>query len=158
MDNPESGISNSIVHHPGNFDNVTEVLNKINFATFTAPATYRGAYYIAGVASSTYDNIGALAETLCDDYHIQYTAIRQMTLDVEASAIQSFYSKIQPFHVLQMRCDGLTEYCYEYYDVRLLGSNAYWNIANPAHFDQHDPQLSTQYTPAAQRAIMDPVN
>lgn len=45
-------------------------------------------------------------------------------------------SYIQPDEIAYLRCDGVVEYCYEWYDFRVYGSNSQWDITyagNTAH-------------------------
>lgn len=48
-------------------------------------------------------------------------------------------AKVQPSEITDLRCDGVIEYCYEYNDVRIFGSDTYWNISvrSIAHTNAH---------------------
>ncbi|HWQ51712.1 MAG TPA: hypothetical protein VN369_07915 [Terriglobales bacterium] len=123
-------------HHPG-----TGTLTWVNATTFQAPGqcTYYGEFYKPGYGASKYADIADLAYDLYYDYSIYYVATCQMTLTTPATSIPT--AKIEPQYVYEMRCDGLVEYCYEYYGIELLSTTAggvsYWNISNKAHYDIH---------------------
>ena len=38
-------------------------------------------------------------------------------------------NKYQPSDILGIRCDGFVEYCYEYNNIKVFGSDSYWNIS-----------------------------
>ena len=48
-------------------------------------------------------------------------------------------TKAEPSLITHIRCDGVTEYCYEYYDMKVFGGTANWNIAinNTANVNAH---------------------
>lgn len=48
-------------------------------------------------------------------------------------------SKIEPYDIASLRCDGFVEYCYEYYGYRVYGPNGGWDISYPslANKDNH---------------------
>ncbi len=54
----------------------------------------------------------------------------------EYSGSSTGTSYIQPDEIVYLRCDGVVEYCYEWYDFRVYGSNSQWDITyagNTAH-------------------------
>ncbi len=46
-------------------------------------------------------------------------------------------SKIEPYDIASLRCDGLVEYCYEYYGYRVFGSDDSWDISKPGSTFHH---------------------
>lgn len=40
-------------------------------------------------------------------------------------------NKVEPSHIESIRCDGVTEYCYEYNGIRISGADGEWDISKP---------------------------
>ena len=65
---------------------------------------------------------------------ISYTFDKQLDADLSTAT-----TKIQPDDITKIRCDGLIEYCYEYYGYRIFGSDTLWDISKPSqsNLDHH---------------------
>ncbi len=42
-------------------------------------------------------------------------------------------NKVEPSHIESIRCDGVTEYCYEYNLMRISGADGEWDISKPGN-------------------------
>lgn len=67
---------------------------------------------------------------------INYTLLQQVKYSSMGIDVTT---KAEPNLITHIRCDGVTEYCYEYYDMRVFGGVANWNIAinNTANVNAH---------------------
>lgn len=67
---------------------------------------------------------------------INYTVLQQVkysSMDVNNT------TKASPSLITHIRCDGVTEYCYEYNDIRIYGNDVNWDISinRPANVNAH---------------------
>ena len=145
------GAPTYVIHAPGNTVSPYTV-TEVTISTFKGDGLdYYGTYCMPGTSTATYSNILVLAELL-DDYNVPYVFTHQMDHEHVGSA-----GSILPKEITYIRCDGVIEYCYEYYDVELLGRTVnglyYWDISNPLDYIYH---ASVTFTPQTQRALMTP--
>jgi hypothetical protein len=106
--------------------------NSVDFATWTqfltgqGSGTYMGTYRPnTSMSALNRGNVNARAEMLVNE-GIPYLIVQQMSISVSGL---STGDKIPTGNILFMRCDGVVEYCYEYYGFRVYGSNTMWDIS-----------------------------
>lgn len=77
------------------------------------------------------------------DADFNYTFLRQLNY----SASRFGTGRVLVPHITALRCDGLTEYCYEFYNKRIYGSNSGWDvsIATQASYNEHSGVQITPY-------------
>lgn len=102
--------------HVVKLDSWSNFINGNNFKGVYKPKTYISSYYR--------DRVAAKACEL-ENYDIGYNLAYQVWYDTNQVG-----SKVDPWEIGSMRCDGVVEYAYEYYGYRIYGSNANWNIAS----------------------------
>ena len=95
-----------------------------SWGSFINGNTFKGFYYPkSGVPTSAKrDLIKAMGKSLIDE-NILYTPIQQIDYKVTDS------TWVLPSDITKIRCDGVVEYCYEYYGFRIFGNDTYWNIS-----------------------------
>lgn len=71
-----------------------------------------GYYLIQDFAAKAYQLIGTA-------YNVQYQVYYNLLND---------NSTVEPSQITSIRCDGVVEYCYEYYNYRVYGAD-WWNVA-----------------------------
>ena len=81
----------------------------------------------------------------------QYTVAKQLKWHL---AMDYGTNLGEPSSIFRMRCDGLVEYCNEYFSKKIWGTGSYWNIAimNSNNEDYHS---KTAVTPNKQAAAME---
>ena len=77
-----------------------------------------GMVYISSIER---DLVVAMANNL-SCYRINYS----LGVQLDHNGI---YTWIYPEDITNLRCDGLVEYCYEFYGFRIFGPDYYWNIS-----------------------------
>ncbi|MPM96390.1 hypothetical protein SDC9_143553 [bioreactor metagenome] len=92
-------------------------------------------------------NVNARAEMLVND-NISYSILRQMSINESGLTIGT---KISANRIMYMRCDGVIEYCYEYYGFRVYGNDTYWDLSTfglltISHHSYNDINPETQAT------------
>ena len=143
---PGYSYSNSIVHIAGSGSNVAYT----NFSGFEYAYNYTGIYKPSSITNANRDKVVATARALTGK-SITYTALGQM--DVKSGVQSNGKSRVEPGDIKSMRCDGVVEYSYERNDVRIYGSNAYWNISvNDNNCLTH--HMLTNITPLKQAAFL----
>lgn len=131
---PNANYSWPIVHIGGDGD----IVSRCDLATFNDGNTFKGVYYKSGVTSSKLDSIRYLADELASDYTIGYPYLAFNMLEHSASS-----GYIYPYHINTLRCDGVVEYCYEYYGVKLQTyydyntSTDHWDISEVDDCEWH---------------------
>lgn len=97
----------------------------VNYSTFLNAKNPQGYYRpkSTSLTSSQRDSVVATARALVNE-RISYT----LTNPISYSMI-STTNKYQPSDILGIRCDGFVEYCYEYNNIKVFGSDSYWNIS-----------------------------
>lgn len=119
MDEANPTINLSVIH-AGQSNNT---IIYANWEDFLNGNTFKGFYYpTSGVPNSTTrDNIKIMARRVKDE-GLMYTPLQQINYTITSG------TKVEPSILTHCRCDGLVEYCYEYYNLRIYGDNLYWNI------------------------------
>ena len=67
---------------------------------------------------------------------INYTVLQQVKYSTMGTDVTT---KASPNKITHIRCDGVTEYCYEYNDIRVYGDDTTWDISinNTANVNRH---------------------
>ncbi len=118
-----------VIHMPGWLD---EDIDWIKWADFLGGETYRGTYMPKDPLTHNDRLLIAALATELTTKDIQYVAGQQMNYYVRDGM-----TKIEPSDIAVIRCDGLVEYCYEYYGYRVFGSDASWDISKPGNMSHH---------------------
>lgn len=126
MDEAQPNMSLSVTHAGQSKDTViygswSDFLNGNTFKGFYAPKT--------GISLTGRDNVKAMGRRLISE-NILYTPLAQLNNKPGVS------TWIFPDDISAIRCDGVVEYCYEYYGYRIYGSDSKWDISrngNQAH-------------------------
>ena len=92
-----------------------------------------------GITSSQRDDVVTLSRSLLTE-DIGYTFVQQ----VQYSAGDQYW--VWPKDITNMRCDGLVEYCYEWFGHRIIGADEVWDITR----NNHQNWSAHSYTPAVQ--------
>ncbi|MPM56990.1 hypothetical protein SDC9_103807 [bioreactor metagenome] len=91
-----------------------------------AGGDYMGTYRPnASMSSLARGNVNARANYLVDE-GIAYYLLKQMSISTSGLSVGD---KIPVGNILSIRCDGVVEYCYEYYGFRVYGSDTLWDIS-----------------------------
>ena len=77
---------------------------------------------------------------------IGWTAIGQMDINESVWINQDW---VYPEDINTIRCDGVVEYCYEYYGIRIYGNDTAWDISK-ATFENITHHQLAQVTPKSQ--------
>ena len=86
-----------------------------------------GYYRPKQVMSNTQrDQVTAKARSLAADF-VAYTVVELMDYPVDNNP--SGKTTVAVNDISAMRCDGLVEYCYEFNNLRIFGSDSYWDIS-----------------------------
>ena len=124
----------SVIEMPGIFDDI----QWSNWSDFVGELTYRGTYKPKQAISDNSRNliISLARELRTKDIGYLFTHQLRATIRPEAT-------KIEPDDVVDIRCDGLVEYCYEYFGFRVFGNDTYWDISkasaqNIAHHHENN--------------------
>lgn len=129
-----------VIQHPGAIIG-TVYLQRISLASFKGSSgEYYGEYYIPGTPTATYNNIVSMARALNNRGNVQYVMNSYL---MTIYPVNQLGSRILQEDIYAMRCDGLTEYCYEYNNVKLCGGTTVWNISIPSQFSGHGTYLPT---------------
>lgn len=124
----------SVIHMPG----IGYDIEWADWDEFVGNETYRGTYKPKqDISDNSRNLIISLAREL-KTKDIGYIAAHQLRATVWPGA-----TKIEPDDVVDIRCDGLVEYCYEYYGFRVFGNDTYWDISkasaeNLAHHHENN--------------------
>ena len=101
--------------------------------------------YGTNTGTRTRGNITELGQDLLIEA-INYTFYPMLTHNASSSA-----ETIKPENILKIRCDGVTEYCYEFWGVRLQGSDGRWDISTPNGAKYHN---QVTYSPKNQSTFL----
>ncbi len=130
-----------VVHHPG-----SGYATFASWADFMGSSTYMGSYRPkAGIGSVGRDDVRSMSARIASD-RILYNLGGQMYAN--NSVLDTKYT-IAPSDITHMRCDGVVEYCYEYYGYRIYGNDSYWNISRATVY-HHNHHLGFIVTPLIQ--------
>lgn len=86
--------------------------------------------YSKGVASGTRDLIKSMGRRLTTE-NISYTFFNML----EYASRDATW--IFPGDINKIRCDGVVEYTYEYYSVKLQSPSGYWDVSRQGHAEKH---------------------
>lgn len=110
------------------------------WAKFMNGKTFKGVYGPnGGIHSTIRDNIVSMGRRLATE-NIGYTVQFQVEHNVISSS-----SWVYPENILNMRCDGVVEYCYEWNGYRIYGNDSLWDISRGGHLvtEHHGGTLIT---------------
>ncbi|MGV8908094.1 MAG: hypothetical protein ACOH1Y_03870 [Propionicimonas sp.] len=62
-------------------------------------------------------------------------------------------TKVDPSEIKGLRCDGVVEYVYEWYDYRICGNDTYWDVTKSSFLGQ-DAHSGNAVTPKSQAGFM----
>lgn len=131
MNKPFANQTDSVIHV---LDDNSTAVRTDSWSRFIAGEAYHGIYKPKTEISED-DRIKVinLARELAD-LEIDYVLTTQMEANIPENI-----SKIEPDNITALRCDGLIEYCYEYYGYKIYGNNNNWDIskANPDNLSHH---------------------
>lgn len=122
---------NCVIDMPGSNSSIVER----GWSAFLGGEPYRGTYKPKSNLLSHHDRIAVVAMArILKTKDISYTFDKQLDADLSTAT-----TKIQPDDITKIRCDGLIEYCYEYYGYRIFGSDTLWDISKPSqsNLDHH---------------------
>ena len=125
--------SQSVIHVDKDSD--YNLIATDNWSGFVGSQTYRGIYScVDNLTDYERNQIITLARELRTK-DIDYSATYQLDAEFPSNA-----TKIEPEHIVAMRCDGLVEYCYEYFGHRIFGTNELWDISacSQANLSHHN--------------------
>lgn len=134
MNKPYANNSNSIIHASG----LNDIVEKTSWNGFIDGEPYYGLYRPKqSITDNQRISVIALAREL-ETKDIGYIATHQIQ-----ATLWPDRTKIEPDAIVSLRCDGLVEYCYEYYGIRIFGSDSLWDISvssaeNLAHHNHTD--------------------
>lgn len=98
---------------------------------------------MSGIPSSAgRDNIKSMGRSLINE-NLLYTPLKQINYNSTSS------TWVYPADLTQCRCDGVVEYCYEYYGYRVFGNDSYWDISRMGDSYKNQHALAT-VTPETQ--------
>lgn len=121
MDEPYASYNLPIIHVS---KDSSSLVTWDQWSTFLDNLTYRGLYKPKQELS---DNQRTLVVSLARELRtkdIGYIVTHQLQ-----ATLWPDRTKIEPDAIVSLRCDGLIEYCYEYYGIRIFGSNDLWDIS-----------------------------
>ena len=140
MDEPKSTNYLPVLHIGGLNQGVTWC----SWSDFINGNTFKGVYRPnSGITSSGRDNIVSMGRRLRTE-DLGYTPLSQIDHFVTNSN-----SWVYPEDLWLIRCDGVVEYCYEWYGYRIYGNNTYWDITRGG-FWTLDHHSGTMVTPKSQ--------
>lgn len=134
MDEKYANINLSVIEMPG----IGHDIQWSNWSDFVDGLTYRGTYKPKQAISDNSRNLIICLARELKTKDIGYIALYQIRATVRPEA-----TKIEPDDVVDIRCDGLVEYCYEYFGFRVFGNDTYWDISkasagNIAHHNENN--------------------
>lgn len=135
---PSSSSTDSVVH-----SDLGKKVSIVDWTSFMSQQLFIGVYKPnAYISNAGRDSIVTMAKALADD-DIGYTFIAQIDYFVYGGG------KVLPGDIYQLRCDGVVEYCYEYYGYRIYGSDSLWDISADG-YDTLNHHSGTKITPSKQ--------
>lgn len=146
MNRPNASYYNSVIEATNG-----SYVRTASWATFrgSSSLSFHGVYRPAGGITSTQrDNVVQMANRLVSE-NITYTLPSPMAYPI--GLIISGAPKVEPSDIVGLRCDGVIEYCYEYYGCKIYGGTATWNISLPI---QNNLSAHSAMTPKGQASKM----
>lgn len=127
MDESQPNRSLSVTHAGQSkstvkYDSWADFLNGNNFKGFYMPKS--------GIASNGRDNVKSMGRKLISE-NLLYTPVQQITADAGNA------TWISPSHISAIRCDGVVEFCYEYFGYRIYGNDEKWDISKNGNQSHH---------------------
>lgn len=140
MDDPSTAYYLPVTHIGGLGVGVTWC----SWADFIDGNTFKGVYMpTSGITSSGRDSIVSMGRRLITE-DLGYTPLSQIDHFVTSSS-----SWVYPEDLWLIRCDGVVEYCFEWYGYRIYGNDTYWDITRGG-FLTLDHHSGTMVTPKSQ--------
>ena len=139
-----------IIHHSGK-----GVVKFDTWENFKDGNTFKG-YYKSDDSPTLNERarVAGLAKKLTNE-NIPYCFYYQLETDLDT--LQSNPQVIRPENITAIRCDGVVEYCYEYYGHKIFGSSNDWDITI-AKQDNIAKHSITNVTPKKQASYMTKVS
>lgn len=140
--NPEIGYDNDqfqYIHIGGPFQNGVNMADHSDFMD-KQDNIFMGIYG-KNTGTRTREDIMNVAWSLLPE-DIGYTVVQPLTYKLGHSG------EIEPQHINNLRCDGVTEYSYEARGVRILGTDKFWDISQTSGANTHVG--ATVFTPSKQ--------
>jgi len=85
-----------------------------------------------------------MARNLASEY-IPYTLTYQVWYDLDDAG-----TYVAPSQIIEMRCDGVVEYIYEWYGFRVYGNDNYWDVTKNSFWAREEHSAAWIY-PKTQR-------
>lgn len=140
MNKAKATYTNPCIHIGGLNQGVTYC----TWNTFLNGNTFKGVYKPkSGITSSGRDNVVAMGRRLITE-DLGYTPLSQIDHFVTSSS-----EWVSPDKLWLIRCDGVVEYCYEWYGYRIFGNDTYWDITRGG-FATLNHHSGTAVTPKSQ--------
>lgn len=119
MQQPSADYTQPIIHHPGG----SSYVKRDSWSNFIAGNNFKGIYRPNDKAKflDRTDFVVDMARRLAAE-NIEYDWRQQIKYTTTDG-----YS-VYPEDITHIRCDGVVEYCYEYYGLRICGGDDSWNI------------------------------
>ena len=141
MDEPYSTNVLPVTHHPGSGKHV----GYGSWSGFLDGNTFKGVYKPKKYAySADRDKFVAMGRKLISE-SIAYNVGYQVYYNTSTSG-----TWVEASEITSMRCDGLVEYIYEWYNFRVYGSDTYWDVSKVG-FWSRDHHSGTAVTPKKQK-------
>lgn len=127
MDKAQPNMTSVVTHAGQSIDTVmygswSDFLNENNFKGFYSPK--------CTMSSNQRDNVTAMGRRLISE-NILYSPTAQLSNAYGAGDI------IEPDEINTIRCDGVVEYCYEFFNIKIYGSDTKWNISLNGNQSHH---------------------
>ncbi|TCX48938.1 hypothetical protein [Dehalobacter sp. 14DCB1] len=109
---------------------------------FILDDTFKGVYRPnSGITSTGRDSVIGMGRVLTTE-GLGYTPLCQIDYYMNGTWVESS-------ELTSIRCDGVVEYCYEWYGYRIFGSDSYWDITRSglSYWNAHS---GTAVTPQSQ--------
>ena len=136
--NPQYYSSNDVIHATNN-----TTVSKASWNTFLNGNTFICACRPSGCYMNTTDTVHFIYKGT-QLLGIAYSVLCQMGYTIINDG-----SKIEPSQITTLRCDGVIEYVYEYYNYRVGGGNNDWNISLN-YTNNYNAHYGTSVTPTSQ--------
>ena len=141
-----SDLGGIVIHAPGN-----NVVRYDTWSTFLGGNTFQSpGQYKYGMTAYDSSNVVNMARLLANKQNITYT-----TIDMLHFTSRGLYY-VWDSDVTQLRCDGLVEYCYEWYNFPILTDiSGQWDISRTMSALLHS-SLYGNMNPVRQWSTMNP--
>lgn len=145
--NDQSITGVEVIQAPGLFN----VVQYAPWSSFVGSNTYQGPpQYKYGMTANDSQNVINVARLLANKNNIIYTGI-----DMMHGFSTGTY--IYPDNVKALRCDGVVEYCFEWYNFPIMSPGAgMWDISNKNYIWRHSSAVTANLNPVSQWSVMNP--